>query len=218
MKSGLLLFLVLTFVAKAASAHIVDEYLQAVQISFTPDAIRIEMCLTAGVDVADRVFAAIDRDHNGQVSPTEQQAYAQRVLHDLTLEVDGHLAPLTLTSTDFPSRSAMKQGDAAIHLDFSAPVSLNSPGAHQLTFRNNHWPQIGVYQANALVPTTDSIKITGQQRDRSQHQFELQFHVDSVAPSAMPATVRKGAAPDAHSWTLWTRSLLVGVYLLLLST
>ena len=124
------LFFLLVFVSvlsvfpAGVSAHVLDEYLQSAQIALTPDAVRLEIHLMPGVDVADRVFAAIDRDRNGQLSAAEQRAYAQRVSADLVFKVDNRPLPLILLSSDFPSHKAMKQGDAPINLIFSVATAF----------------------------------------------------------------------------------------------
>ena len=154
-----------------------------------------------------RVFAVIDLDHNHQLSPGEQQAYAERVLHDLSLELDGRILPLTLTSATFPTRSEMKTGDAAVRLDLSAETALNNN--QQLTFRNNHLPNLSVYQANALVPTSNSIKITNQQRDRLQHELTLNITIT-------PATTVNTAAPVSFFRPFWAVMATSGVCLIAL--
>jgi hypothetical protein len=176
-------------------AHRLDEYLQASQITLSTNRIHIELRLTPGVDVADHVFALIDLDHNHQLSPDEQRAYAERVLHDLSLELDCRSLPLTLTSATFPTRSEMKTGDAAVRLDLFAETALNNTN-QQLTFRNNHLPNLSVYQANAMVPNSNSIKIPNQQRDRLQHELTLNINIT-------PATPDNTAAPVTFSWRFW---------------
>ena len=41
----------------------------------------------------------------------------------------------------------------------------------------DHLPELGVYLANALVPATNEIKITGQDRYPLQREMRLSFHV-----------------------------------------
>ena len=178
-----------------------DQYLQVAQIGLTPDGAHIELRLIPGVQVADRVFALIDVDGDGQISPGEEQAYVRRVLQDITLEVDGRRAPLALTGVQFPSRQAMNEGVGAIRLDLASEAALSAAGEHRVSFRNDHLPELGVYMANALVPTTDAIKITGQQRDALQHGLRVDFRVLSV---------------DARAWPRWTTVLLFGLCLTLL--
>jgi hypothetical protein len=207
MKRLLICFISICAVSVTVSAHVLDEYLQAAQIALAPDGVCMELRLIPGVELADRVFGLIDINRDGQTSSAEQQAYVQRVLQDIVLELDQHPLPLTLTTVEFPSRSELKKGDAAILLVLSAPATLATPADHQLTFRNNHLPKLGVYQANALVPTTNTISITRQQRDPQQHELQLHFRVVSVAQDKVVPT---------KEWMLWPL-LLVTVLCLTLS-
>ena len=183
------------------SAHVLDQYLQVAQIALSPGGARVELRLIPGVQVAERVLALIDVDGDGQISPAEEQAYARRVLSDISLEIDGRRAMLALASIQFPSRREMNEGIGAIRLTLAAEAALGTAGEHQLSFRNDHLPELGVYLANALVPTTDAIKITGQQRDALQHGLQVDFRVLSA---------------DARAWPRWTGLLLFGLCLALL--
>lgn len=183
-----------------AAAHILDEYVEAAQIALAPNDVRVELRLVPGVEVAERVFALIDSDGDGQISSAEEQAYARRVLQDIALEVDGRRAPLALKGVEFPSRREMNEGVGAIRLDLAAETDLGAAGEHQLSFRNYHLPELGVYLANALVPATDAIKITGQQRDELPHELKVDFLVLS---------------PDARAWPRWIGVLLFGLLLAL---
>jgi hypothetical protein len=159
------------------AAHVLDEYLQVAQIALAPGGARVELRLIPGVQVADRIFAMIDIDGDGQFSAAEEQTYARRVLQDVALEVDGRRAPLALTGVQFPSRHEMNEGIGAIRLDLAAEAALGAVGEHQLSFRNDHLPELGVYLVNALVPTTSEIKISEQARDPLQREMRLSFHV-----------------------------------------
>jgi hypothetical protein len=184
-----------------AAAHVLDEYVQAAQITLAPGGARVELRLVPGVFVADRVFALIDSDGDGQVSPSEEQAYARRVLQDIALEVDGRRAPLALKGVEFPSRREMKAGVGAIRLDLAAETDLGAAGEHRLSFRNDHLPEFSVYLVNALVPATSEIKIGEQTRDTLQREIRLSFHVT-------PADTR-GTRP-------WTGVLLLSLCAVLL--
>jgi nickel/cobalt transporter (NicO) family protein len=149
--------------------------------------------LIPGVQVAGRVFALIDVDGDGQISSAEEQAYARRVLQDVALEVDGRRAPLAVSGVQFPSRREMNEGVGAIRLDLTAEATLGA-GEHQLFFRNDHLPELGVYLVNALVPTTSEIKISGQARDPLQREMRLSFH---------------GAPADTRGLWPWTGALML---------
>jgi len=183
------------------AAHVLDQYLEVAKIALAPDGPRVELRLVPGVQVADRIFALIDVDGDGQISSAEEQAYTQRVLQDIALEVDGQRVPLALAGIQFPSRREMSEGNGAIRLNLAAEAALDAAGNHQLSFRNDHLPELGVYLANALVPVTEAIKITGQQRDELQHGLQVDFRM-------LPA--------DTHAWPRWPGALLFGLCMALL--
>ncbi len=108
----------------------------------------------------------------------------------------GVRAPLALTGVQFPSRREMNEGIGAIRLHLAAEAALGVAGEHQLSFRNDHLPELGAYMANALIPTTDAIKITGQERDALQHGIQVNFRVLSAG---------------APAWPRWTAVLLFGL-------
>ena len=169
-----------------APAHVLDQYLQVAQISLAPDGVRVELRLIPGVQVADRVFALVDVDGDEQISTAEEKDYERRVMKDVAFQVDGKDMPLVLTKIEFPTREEMNEGVGAIQLNLTAETAFDAAGEHHLLFRNDHQPEIGVYLANVLVPQTDAIEITGQQRDRLQHEFQVNFRVlsrgDALAP------------------------------------
>lgn len=164
-----------------AEAHVLDQYLQVAQIAIAPDGARVELRLTPGAQVADRVLALIDVDGDGNISPMEEQAYARRVLQDMTFEIDGQRARLALVSLQFPPRHEIIEGIGAIRLTLAAEIALGTAGNHQLSFRNDHLPEFSAYLANALVPATNEIKITGQERDALQHVLRINFQATPVS-------------------------------------
>src|SRR5215468_8357825 len=189
MKRLLLCLLCACALRVTAPAHVLDQYLQIAQIALAPGGARVELRLIPGAQVADRIFALIDADGDGQISSAEGQAYARRALQDVALEVDGRRAPIALTGVQFPSRREMNEGVGAIRLSLTAEAALGAAGEHQLFFRNDYLPELGVYLVNALVPSTSEIKISGQARDPLQREMRLSFH---------------GATAGAHGLRPWT--------------
>ena len=168
------------------AAHVLDQYLQVAQIALAPDGVRVELRLIPGAQVADRIIRLIDTDGDGKIVDTEEQAYARRVSQDVTLEVDGRRVPLALAGVQFPSRLEMNEGVGAIRLTLAAEAALGA-GEHQLSFRNDHLPELGVYLANALVPATSEIKISGQERDGLQRGLRINFQ---ATPGAARGSLR----------------------------
>src|SRR5579862_6456121 len=81
-----------------ASAHRLDEYLQATIVLVEKNHVQASMRLIPGVTVASTVIASIDSDGDGVLSDAERRAYAERVLGDLLMTVDGERLKLKLVS------------------------------------------------------------------------------------------------------------------------
>jgi hypothetical protein len=161
-----------------ASAHRLDELLQATRIAVDRDRVQLEITLTPGTAVADRLIRSIDADRNGVLSLEEQQAYAGRVLGALTLRLDDSM-PLRLqpASSSVPDLVALRGGDGAIVIRAEAGVPRLPAGEHRLLFRNQNDAGDSVYLANALVPEDDDVAVTGQQRTGNQSELTIAFVV-----------------------------------------
>ena len=175
MKSSLVAGIAILFSAGApASAHRLDEYLQATTISVEKDRVQAQIRLTPGVAVFDLVLASIDTDADGVISEAERQAYAERVLRDLSLTIDGERARLRLISMKFPRTEAMKEGRGEIQIEFDADVPRSGP-SRILVFENHHQGRIAAYLVNCLIPRDPDIRIKGQNRNYEQSFYRLDY-------------------------------------------
>src|SRR5271170_768463 len=113
---------ILLFLAASASAHRLDEYLQATIISVEKDRVEAAMRLVPGIAVSAFVLNGIDTNADGVISRMEQQVYAERVLRDLSVTMDGRVLKPQLTSVQFPGVEEMKEGLGEIHIAFSADL------------------------------------------------------------------------------------------------
>ena len=157
-------------------AHRLDEYLQATRLSLALDRIVLKTDLTPGVDVAPVIFALINTNHDGRISEAEGKAYANEVLRETVIEVDGRRQHLELVSSEFPSFEEMSAGLGTIRIE-ARVVWRAAPGRHSLVYQNNHRPDFGAYLVNALVPVNREIEITDQHRDTLQRGIVLGFTV-----------------------------------------
>ena len=163
---------ILLVIGTSAFAHRLDEYLQSTTISVERDRVQAQVRLTPGVAVFPTVLANIDTNTDGVISETEQRAYAERVLGDLSLTIDGEPLRLQLVSLKFPKLEEMKEGLGEIQVEFKADVS--SGGARRrLIFENQHQNRIAAYLVNCLVPRDPGIRITGQNRNYEQSFYQL---------------------------------------------
>ncbi|MCX8999693.1 hypothetical protein NOF55_21545 [Rhizobiaceae bacterium BDR2-2] len=170
----LLLAAVLLALAVPARAHRLDEYLQAATVAVARERVELHLRLTPGAEVADAVIARIDRDSDGTLSQAEWDGYAAAIQTDLSLEADGSTLPLRLTRAQFADIGQVKEGEAAILLDFAADLPPAS-GPRSLTFENRHQGGIAVYMVNALAPRDPGIRILRQHRSPDQSSWRLDF-------------------------------------------
>ena len=173
-KTRVALIAILLSLAPYASAHRLDEYLQATRLSLAANQIGVEIDLTPGVDVATAIFALINIDHDGRISPSEADRYANQVVRETTLDIDGRRAQLDVLRYEFPSFQEMNAGEGVIRI-YARAVWRGSAGAHRLIYQNNHKTDLGVYLVNALRPGTPAIEIMEQHRDPYQRGMNLGF-------------------------------------------
>lgn len=163
-----------------ASAHRVDEYLQATRLSIDLARVDVEMDLTAGVALASQVFSWIDTNRDGEISQAEGEAYAREMLRSVVLKIDGWPVPVTLVETSFPPFRDMSLGEGTIRLRATARISASAPGHHEVSFLNMHHPESSVYLVNALVPANPRLRFADQRRDFAQHGLALEYTVLAV--------------------------------------
>lgn len=161
-------------VATPAFAHRVDEYLQATTLSVERDRVQAQIRLTPGIVVFPEVLAFIDTDRNGVVSDAEQRRYAERVLGDLSLTIDGERLALRLVSFQFGDLDVLRDGRGVIAIDFAA--ALPRGGAERrLVFENRHFRRIAEYLVNGLVPRDPDIRLGAQHRSYDQSTYRLDY-------------------------------------------
>jgi hypothetical protein len=193
---------ILLLIGPSAVAHRLDEYLQATLISVDQDRIQAQIRLTPGVVVLPIVLSAIDTNADGVISPAEQTTYAEQVLRDLSLALDGHRLGLRLVSSRFPTVEEMKDGLGEIQLEFEANAPPGGP-RRRLVFENHHRSQVAAYLVNSLVPRPE-IRIEAQNRNYQQSFYQLDYQQACGRPG-----------PLSFAWLSWGNSWLAAAALLL---
>ena len=203
--------------AKEALAHPLDEYVQNTYIDLAPGRTTLQLNLTPGVLVAPQVVALIDADGDGEISETEGEAYANEVLRDISLEVDGEPQPLTLTSSQFPTPLDIRAGMGTIRLQVAAETPEGVPGDHSLSFRNDHEPVNSKYLVNAFKNKSNEVEIAKQDRDQLQHAIRVDYAIapqtssgssDSADPSTEDTGADLGTTADVSDRAQWLASYL----------
>lgn len=176
---GLLGCLLVTL-ATNATAHRLDEYLQATRVTVTTNRVDLSIDLTPGVSIAGQLLVVIDKNRNGLVSDEEGSAYAQHVLKDIQFGLDEKTLVPRLLETSFPKLAEIRSGHGVIRIKATASVGPLTTGPHALGLTNAHLPMISVYLVNALVPNDPAIKIGKQTRDELQKEYRLEFEVNPL--------------------------------------
>ena len=175
-----------------ALAHPLDEYLQAGYITLEPNRVLIEIDLTPGVLVAPPIMALIDTNGDGAFSEAEGQAYAKRVLNDVSLDVDGERVPLHLATAQMPDPLILQAGGGEIRLTMTTDVLTSTSGGHQLYFQNNHAPVKSAHQVNVLMPKSSDLTISKQSRDALGSGIRVDYTLASSV-SGMPNGIATNA-------------------------
>ncbi len=181
-------FAILLSLAGVASAHRLDEYLQATLLSIDKDHVQASMRLIPGVAVSSTILAGIDSNGDGVISPAEQQAYAQRVLGDLSLTLDGKPLHPRLDLAVFPPIEEMKQGLGEIQIVFTADLPPGGPH-RTLVLEDHHQTRNAAYLVNVLVPSDPDIRLGSQTRNQQQSFYQLEYVQAGIplAPASGPS-------------------------------
>ena len=171
-----------------ASAHRLDEFLQATTIAVEKNQITVQVRLTPGIAVVPAVLADIDADRNGIISDAERRSYAERVLRDLSLTLDGGGLPLRLVATVAADVAEIEQGLGAILLTFRADVPQGAR-FHRLSFENHYKRAVAAYLVNCLLPNDPDIRITAQDRKDDQSFYQVDY-TQAVNVQPNPADAR----------------------------
>ena len=169
------LLLALLALPVRASAHQLDEYLQATLVAIGPTEIRLQINLTPGVAVAEQVLGLIDRNRDGTISTNESAAYAELLKRDLIVQLDRRNVELRLAACYFPEPEVLQTGWGIIQVEYSVTPGVLAAGGHKLTLENRHLPGASVYLFNAVRPESPSVRITAQKRNENQSTGEIAF-------------------------------------------
>lgn len=164
-------------------SHNLDEYLQAARLSLVRDRVALELDLTPGVAVAPGIIAIIDRDADAAISSEEARAYAQTVMSDVRLSLDGQAIGVKLDRVEVPSAADLRSGLGTIAIRASSSVDRLGGGRHSLQFKNDHRPGGAAYLINALAPDDPAIRVLSQARDPIQREGRIEYEIHSSSPA-----------------------------------
>jgi hypothetical protein len=192
------------------SAHRVDEYLQAAQVSIGPEQVRLNLYLTPGTAVLAAVVAAIDQSGDRHVSDDEARAYAAGVLGQLSMALDGVSIPLELLAFDYPDADALAAGRGSILVSAAGRMPRPAVGEHLLVLHNGFRTPESVYLANAMVSRDPTLTILGQERDADQTRLTIRYRLERSVPVwlSVPFVMAGVVVVSGMVLALWFRRTL----------
>ena len=186
MKLAVATVAILVALAAPASAHALDEYLQAVLIGVEKDHVSVSMRLVPGVAVLPDVLRGMDRNRDGKVSASERQDYPRLLLSDLHLSLNGEPLPLQLISADIPHPEQLQDGLGQMRIELRADFPSGT-GQRRLVLRNRHQSQIAAYLVNSLAVDDPDIRLLAQQRNPDQSFYQIDYMQAAGAAGALKA-------------------------------
>jgi hypothetical protein len=157
--------------------------LQATILSLQANRVHASMRLIPGIRVSSSVISGIDSNRDEIFSENEERAYAQRVLGDLSITIDGKSVQPKLVALNFPEPAQMREGLGEIHIDYNVDVP-NGGSSRTLILANRHLNRTSVYLMNVLVPEDRNIRILAQKRSEQQMIYELDYQKKSAIGAA----------------------------------
>jgi HupE / UreJ protein len=182
-----------------AFAHRIDEYLQATLLSVRRDRVEGSMRLIPGQLVSQSVIANIDGDGDGFLSDSEQRAYAQRVMSDLSIAAEGRTVQPMLLAWSFPSPAQMREGLGEIHIEFAVDLPPTN-GDRRFVLKNRHLSDRSVYLVNVLAQEDPGTHVFAQKRNAQQSTYELEYQQQGVV-----AAIDRPLSPSRAD--IWWQSL-----------
>lgn len=168
-------FALLMLLCRVASAHRLDELLQATIVIIESNEVRLQITLTPGVAVADNVIAGVDRNRDGVVDATETSTFAEGLQRDIRAELDGRILELRRESCVIPRLEELRTGWGLIQAEFTAGAARLSAGSHELSLQNRHLPEISAYMLNAAPGKPGTLEIVRQTRNDNQSVGSIDF-------------------------------------------
>jgi hypothetical protein len=200
----LLILLALLLVPALSYAHPRDELEQATYLEILPKHVTIEVNLAPGDIIASDFASLLDTDHDGKMTESEQSAFANQLLSNLLLSIDGTALPLQIKTSQFPPIESLKNGEERIRLTFDSPISSLSAGKHTLRYENRYTlPKIKSGYLATTLAGEQGIEVGTQTRDATQKVIDVEFLAPATSNFASLGIVAIFFALIG-TW-LWTR-------------
>ena len=169
-------WLLLALVPTWVGAHPVDEVVQGAYLTLAPGELRLELDITAGSAVTSEIIKSLDENADRYVTTAEAHTYAQRVLEQSTLVLDGVTASWKLENVSVPPYQNLELGGGTIKI-YAVAQRSDSGGAHILSYQNRYQPEKSQWTANVFLRPGGGwhYQVTSQQRSNDGRQLIVNY-------------------------------------------
>jgi len=159
-----------------AGSHPVDEVVQGAYLTLVPGALRLELNLTAGTEVANTVLASLDMNADQRITEAEARAYAQGVLERSSITLDGVRVSWTLENVRVPPYRNLQLGTDTIKI-YAVDERPDRSGAHTLSYHNQYQPAKSQWTANVFLEPGAGwqYQVSGQRRSDDGQQLTVNY-------------------------------------------
>jgi hypothetical protein len=170
--------MLLAVLPRWADAHTLDEVFQGAYLTLAPGEVRLELDVTAGINVAEAVLRVLDADADRTITEAEAEEYARYVLAHSTLSLDGVAVSWRLDRVIVPAYANLELGSDTIKIHAVAERS-DTPGEHAVAYRNSYTPPEARPTANVFLRPGEGwdYRITRQQRGDDGRELIVTYTV-----------------------------------------
>jgi hypothetical protein len=166
----------LILAAGPALAHPYDEVVQGAYLTLAPGQVRLELDLTPGPAVAGALLKALDPDNDQRVTAPEARAYAQQVLNQSSLVLDGAPARWRVERVETPDYASLKLQSDTLKI-YAVADRPDRPGPHTLGYDNRYQPAKSQCIANVFLQPGGGWRyaVTGQKHSPDGRSLTVAF-------------------------------------------
>ncbi len=160
------LALLLAMVPGWAMAHPVDEVVLGAYLTLAPGAVHLELDIAPGSEVVGALLPAMDPDNDHQVTQAEIRSFAQTVLDQITLTLDGVPGNWALEEVSLPDYARLLSGNDLVKINAVA-VRPDTVGEHEFSYLNTYHPAKTLQMANVFLQPGGGWQFLVRGQDRS---------------------------------------------------
>ncbi len=169
-------WLLLALVPGWAFAHPEHEVVQNAYLTLTAGEVRLQLDLSPGPEVAGVFVRPLDANGDKRITDAEARAFAQAILRQSKLTLDGAPAAFTLQSVTAPTYDALTSGAATLKV-YALARRADGVGAHRLAYENRYAPIESRCIGNVFLQASGGwqYQVTGQEHASAGRKLTVRY-------------------------------------------